>query len=269
MSIDLSEFHDIFFEECTEGLSVMESGLLTLDNGTDVEEINAIFRAAHSIKGGGASFGFTDISEFTHVMETLLDEMRDGRRQVTREIVDLLLESVDVLRDMVTAAKDDDECDETRTAEVKQKLERVLAGKDEDDGGGPDTEIGQAESQDSQESDDRTLKLWKIEFKPHADMLKGGNDPARIFRELETLGELTVVSDTSAVPPLDEIDPELSYLKWVLELRTDAAEESIREMFSWVEDESDLSITTIGEDKEKSASENNTESRRFRTEDCY
>ncbi|NNJ93621.1 MAG: hypothetical protein HKP57_02645, partial [Halobacteria archaeon] len=53
MSIDLSEFHDVFFEECFEGLEVMESGLLTLDQGTDIEEINAIFRAAHSIKGGG------------------------------------------------------------------------------------------------------------------------------------------------------------------------------------------------------------------------
>ena len=67
MSIDLSELHDVFFEECFEGLEVMESGLLNLDQGTDIEDINAIFRAAHSIKGGVASFGFTEISEFTHV----------------------------------------------------------------------------------------------------------------------------------------------------------------------------------------------------------
>ncbi|PCJ23693.1 MAG: chemotaxis protein CheA, partial [SAR86 cluster bacterium] len=73
MSIDLSEFHDMFFEECFEGLDVMESGLLSLDKSADVEEINAIFRAAHSIKGGGASFGFMEMSSFTHVMETLLD----------------------------------------------------------------------------------------------------------------------------------------------------------------------------------------------------
>ena len=131
MSIDLSEFHDIFFEECFEGLEVMETGLLNLDKGLDgsidVEEINAIFRAAHSIKGGGASFGFDDISKFTHVMETLLDEMRDGRRPVARLAVDLLLESVDCLQEMVNAARDGKDCDQQRTTEVNQRLLDMLA----------------------------------------------------------------------------------------------------------------------------------------------
>ena len=131
MSIDLSEFHDIFFEECFEGLEVMETGLLNLDKGLDgsidIEEINAIFRAAHSIKGGGASFGFDDISKFTHVMETLLDEMRDGRRPVTRQAVDLLLESVDCLQEMVNAARDKKDCDQQRTTEVNQRLLDMLA----------------------------------------------------------------------------------------------------------------------------------------------
>ena len=78
--MDLSEVQDIFFEECHEGFDVLESGLLNLDSSTDVEEINSIFRAAHSIKGGAGTFGFPEISDFTHVMETLLDEMRDRLR---------------------------------------------------------------------------------------------------------------------------------------------------------------------------------------------
>jgi two-component system chemotaxis sensor kinase CheA len=251
MSIDLSEFHDIFFEECTEGLSVMESGLLTLDKGTDIEEVNAIFRAAHSIKGGGASFGFTDISKFTHVMETLLDEMRDGRREVTQSIVDLLLESVDVLRDMVEAAKDGEESDAERTEKVKVQLDKVLAGNE----GVDSAQTGEApvataqEAVENKPSSDASGQGWKIEFKPHSGLLKGGNDPARIFRELEALGELTVVSDTTALPDFNEIDPESSYLSWVLELRGDASKESIEELFSWVEDESDLVITPILEEK--------------------
>jgi len=85
MSIDMAQFHQVFFEESFEGLEVMESGLLNLDMGdVDDEAINTIFRAAHSIKGGSGTFGFTSVSDFTHVMETLLDEMRDGRRQVTK-----------------------------------------------------------------------------------------------------------------------------------------------------------------------------------------
>lgn len=242
MSIDLSEFHDIFFEECTEGLSVMENGLMSLDNGTDVDEINSIFRAAHSIKGGGASFGFSSISEFTHVMETLLDEMRDGRRNVTREIVDLLLESVDVLRDMVAAAKDEDDFDEQRSAEVKAHLEKVLSGEEEAASEESSTEATQSTAEETV-SDSQIG--WKIVFKPSVDMLKGGNDPARIFRELESLGKYTVDTDTSELPSLKDMDPCSSYLCWTIQLETDAEESAIREYFSWVEDESELSITPL------------------------
>ena len=138
MSIDLSEFHDIFFEECFEGLNVMESGMLNLDHGTDIEDINTIFRAAHSIKGGSASFGFMEISSFTHVMETLLDEMRSGHRAVTRPAVDLLLISVDDLRGMVDAAKAHTDIDQTRVSEVRRKLDSLLSGNP--DAGGSYTE---------------------------------------------------------------------------------------------------------------------------------
>jgi two-component system chemotaxis sensor kinase CheA len=76
MSIDMSQFHQVFFEECFEGLEAMESGLLTLDMGDiDSEIINTIFRGAHSIKGGSGTFGFTVVAEYTHIMETLLDEI--------------------------------------------------------------------------------------------------------------------------------------------------------------------------------------------------
>ncbi|MEE9397245.1 MAG: Hpt domain-containing protein, partial [Methylococcales bacterium] len=110
MSIDLAQFHQVFFEESFEGLDAMETGLLDLDTGdVDSEEINTIFRAAHSIKGGAGTFGFMEVSNFTHVMETLLDEMRDGRRQVTQPTVDVLLKSVDFLREMLTAIQDGEE----------------------------------------------------------------------------------------------------------------------------------------------------------------
>ncbi|MBA1333489.1 hypothetical protein QQ73_21430, partial [Candidatus Endoriftia persephone str. Guaymas] len=115
MSIDMAQFHQVFFEESFEGLEIMESGLLNMDPGTvDDEEINAIFRAAHSIKGGSGTFGFNDIASFTHVMETLLDEMRDGRRPVTSEAVDALLRSVDILRDMLSAASEEGEVEQEK-----------------------------------------------------------------------------------------------------------------------------------------------------------
>ena len=92
VDVDMAEIAQLFIEESLEGLAIMESGLLNLDLGAaDPETMNSIFRAAHSIKGGGATFGFTEVSEFAHHVETLLDEMRQGQRAVTREGVDLLL----------------------------------------------------------------------------------------------------------------------------------------------------------------------------------
>ncbi len=92
MAINMEQFHQTFFEESFEGLDAMESALLDLDAGAaDAEMINTIFRAAHSIKGGSGTFGFMDVANFTHLLETLLDEMRDGRRAVTSAAVNLLL----------------------------------------------------------------------------------------------------------------------------------------------------------------------------------
>ena len=83
MSIDLSQFHAVFFEESFEGLELMEAALLDLDVGNpDSEQINAIFRAAHSIKGGSGTFGFVQVAEFTHILETLLDKVRDGEQAI-------------------------------------------------------------------------------------------------------------------------------------------------------------------------------------------
>jgi two-component system chemotaxis sensor kinase CheA len=103
MSVDLSQFHQIFFEESFEGLDVMESELLEMDlDDVNEETVNTIFRAAHSIKGGAGTFGFMPISEFTHVVETLLDEIRSGQRTMKANYIDLFLQSVDCLRGMLS-----------------------------------------------------------------------------------------------------------------------------------------------------------------------
>ena len=107
MSFDLEmeEIVKVFFEESFEGLDAMESGLLTLDVHADRETINTIFRAAHSIKGGAGTFGFMEIAQFTHSVETLLDEMRNGVRAVPPDAVQVLLQSVDVIREMPQSAQ--------------------------------------------------------------------------------------------------------------------------------------------------------------------
>jgi two-component system chemotaxis sensor kinase CheA len=100
--IDLSQFYQVFFEEAGENLDNMEQLLLNVDlDSADDEELNAIFRCAHSIKGGAATFGFADVAELTHQMETLLDKLRRHELPPTREMVDVLLASGDALKAML------------------------------------------------------------------------------------------------------------------------------------------------------------------------
>jgi two-component system chemotaxis sensor kinase CheA len=99
---DLSQFYQIFFEEAGENLDQMERMLLDLDlSSVDDEELNGIFRCAHSIKGGAATFGFADVAELTHHMESLLDKLRRHELQPTTPMVDVLLESADASRGLL------------------------------------------------------------------------------------------------------------------------------------------------------------------------
>ncbi len=241
MSIDISQFHQTFFEESLEGLDIMESGLLSLDCGTvDTETINAIFRAAHSIKGGSATFGFTQVAEFTHAMETLLDEMREGKRQVTQESVEVLLRAVDCLREMIAAQRDGGSMDEQLAAQVQGEMEALL-GKT----GGDDPIDVSGNTSGTPAEADKACRTWLIDFRPHPDLLQTGNDPALLFRELATMGDLEVEVDDAALPPFPEFDAEQCHLKWRLKLTTTAGEDAIREIFEWVEDVCDLEITAL------------------------
>ncbi|MDX1549673.1 MAG: Hpt domain-containing protein, partial [Lysobacter spongiicola] len=110
--MDITQFHAAFFEESREGLQAMEAGLLRLESGEiDSETINVVFRAAHSIKGGAATFGFRAVSDLTHLLETLLDEARAGRRTLDSAATDALLASVDVLGGLLAVAEHGGEID--------------------------------------------------------------------------------------------------------------------------------------------------------------
>ncbi|WP_172967728.1 chemotaxis protein CheA [Hydrogenovibrio sp. JE_KL2] len=232
--MDMMEtFRQTYLEESFEGLDVMEAGLLELPPGEpDNEKINEIFRAAHSIKGGSGTFGFTEIIDFTHVLETLLDEMRDGRRQVTQEANDVMLQAVDVLRDMMTRLQNHETIDEERAAEVQAELERIL-GTSADGSSAEPAQVVASEPVATQEAGQGT---WKIELIPETELLQTGNEPIRIFRELETLGSLNAIVDDSSLPDINDLDPENLYLKWTLELSGDnIQEDDIREVFEWID----------------------------------
>ncbi len=243
MSIDLSQFKQTFIEESLEGLDIMESSLLNLDVGqADLDVINTIFRAAHSIKGGSGTFGFNDIASFTHVLETLLDEMRSGEREVSAPAIEALLSSVDCLRGMINALQEDGEYDQEHVAEIQKQLEIMLKGEESEEG---DYNSELPPSGESLETTSKGSSGWLIRFSPHADMLSTGNDPVLMFRELEELGTLNVDADISALPGFEDLVAEDAYLKWTVNLATDATLDQVKEVFAWVEDECDLEIEPL------------------------
>lgn len=251
MSIDMSQFHQVFFEECFEGLDAMESGLLNLDTGDiDAEMINTIFRGAHSIKGGSGTFGFHDVANFTHVMETLLDEMRDGRRKVTQSAIDVLLGSVDCLRTMLTSIQDGVSVDQATVEKYKAALEVQLNGTESVPVSEPEQSI-KVETADVVDAvavpDESEMpeQGWKIAFCPYLDLLKTGNDPVRMFRELAELGDYSVMVNTRDVPGFFELDPEECNLSWTLEIKGDISLQEINEVFSWVEGDCELDIQPL------------------------
>lgn len=127
--IDLSQFYQVFFEEAGENLDRMEKLLLDLDiESADDEELNAIFRCAHSIKGGAATFGFSDVAELTHQMETLLDKLRRHELTPTAPMVDVLLQSGDALRAQL-ARHQGNGGDELDTTELLFNIRAMVAGE--------------------------------------------------------------------------------------------------------------------------------------------
>ncbi|MDQ6978026.1 MAG: chemotaxis protein CheA, partial [Ghiorsea sp.] len=247
MSIDLDQFKQIFYEESFEGLDTMETGLLGMtDGGTDLDVVNDIFRAAHSIKGGSATFGFTALASFTHIMEGLLDEMREGKREADADVVNILLESVDEMRSLMSAYQNNEEPDVEHIKGLQKKLEQVCGMESSE---GSDKE---EEAADATEGDQRRLG-WNIEFKPHANMLVTGNDPILLLSELVDLGEMSLQAHDNKLPSLTDMDSEHCYLSWSIKLMgTDIEEEQITEIFEWVEDECDLEITGIYPERKRS-----------------
>jgi len=244
MSVDLSQFIPSFLEESFEGLELMETGLLNLQPG-DNETIHSIFRAAHSIKGGAGTFGFENVTEFTHLVETLLDEMRDGRRDITNKDTEILLESVDCMRLLIEAARDDVDYDQAKVAQISALLSETLG----------DEQSSSNEGEASSNIDKPKGSGYHIKFVPEHSLAKTGNDPLFLFSALAELGELTIFANTQELPALMDIDAQELYLSWQLTLHTEVEEAEIIEIFEWVEDECLLELTAINDNSADSGTD--------------
>ncbi|HEY4446629.1 MAG TPA: chemotaxis protein CheA [Steroidobacteraceae bacterium] len=241
LDLEMAEIAKVFFQESREGLDVMESGLLGLGASADNENINTIFRAAHSIKGGSATFGFAEVAAFTHGVETLLDEMRNGVRPVTAEAIQTLLQACDCLREMIAATEAEQPLDQVRIASLNSDILHILGERPDDTPAPPPAGDAAAGTGAANESTG-----WRVVFDPVADLLRLRNEPARMFTELRRLGAFAAHADASRLPLLDALDPESCYLSWNIEINGQIPRAKLSEVFDWVDSGCRLEFTPTG-----------------------
>lgn len=248
MSDDLDAIQAIFFEECAEGLTAAEAGLTALADGSrDPEVIAAVFRAVHSIKGGSGAFGHDALLGFSHRFENVLDALRAGRLAPTPQLLQLLLQSCDMLADHVAAARDGGEA--PADAAVAAQLDGWLTeGEAPAPAPAPvaeEDEFGFAPVAVDLEDLDAPVEAaapWRVRFRPSAAALANGGEPLLLLREVERLGGTVRACDLSALPPLAELDPEGAYLVWEMSVPGPVAEAELHDCFDFVAPDSLVEI---------------------------
>ncbi|PYM92044.1 MAG: chemotaxis protein CheA [Candidatus Rokuibacteriota bacterium] len=230
----------LFIEEATQSIAEFEAGLLQLErNPDDPGTVALIFRLAHSLKGGSSMMGFTEMAGFTHILESLLDQLRRGARVATPAVVDALLASGDVLRGVLAriavgpeAPAHPDEFTERVRASLTALLESAHT----------------PEPQAAGASLSEAPRLLRIDFRPSPDALQRGLDPLRILAQLVELGQVrAVTADLSALPPLSELQAERCYLAWTVTLLTARPQHELDGLLSFAADADGARITSAVE----------------------
>ena len=251
-------FKQSFREEAREILVDLESALLELnDNHRDMELVKRVFRALHTIKGSGSMFGFEDMAAFTHNLETAFDEVRNGRLEISAELVDLTLSALDQIRAMLEeGAAEAPVADPDACVQILAKV-RHLTGKPEsvpvqtksapprNDSISAAQSASQSSSQSSSQAAAGAVREWSIRFAPGADFMLNGSNPLSLVQELRQMGGLAIRASMDSVPPLGELDPERCYIHWEMVLATAAGRDAIRDVFIFVEDTCELSIEPV------------------------
>jgi len=239
--------NDAFREEAYELLTELETALLMLEEcPDDMELISRVFRAMHTIKGSGAMFGFDEISAFTHEIETVFDLVRNGEIAVTKEMVDLCLLARDQIKAMLDASAGEARVDETRTEHLVQAFREFLPENKEcpaqEQVSQEGVDGGQAQHEPARKS---ALKTYRIHFKPASDIFANGTNPLNLLRELSDLGEARVVAQVEEIASLENLDPESCQVHWDIILTTAEDKDAIRDVFIFVEDDSEIRIEMI------------------------
>jgi two-component system chemotaxis sensor kinase CheA len=235
---DMREALDMFVTEARDLVQELEEGLLELEGQpAGSETVNAVFRAAHTLKGSSGLFGLAHLVEFTHVVETVLGSVREGALEVTPGLVSALLPCTDQISTMIEGLAggrlEPSASEAADSARLLSGLEPYLS---DFSGSIPPAAATVAELES-------TERAWHLVLRFGEDCLRNGMDPLSFLRYLASLGSVTAVKlDTSHLPPADEMDPESCYLGFEVELLTEVPKNEIESVFDFVREDSDIRI---------------------------
>ncbi len=241
MNVDLSQFYQVFFDESAENLAEMERIFLAIDPANpDDEELNAVFRAAHSIKGGAGTFGFPDITVVTHTLESLLDLVRHHEIALTREMVDVFLQAGDAITMQLTGHRDGSSVDQQLIERVCEQLSAISGCSV----ASPVTKQVQSTSPAPPElnAEAASESTYRIVFTPPHDLYTRMVRMEPIFEELSAMGDFTLTAGIEPHHEFANYDPTRCLAIWEMTLTTDRTPDDIREVFMFVADEDEIRI---------------------------
>ena len=230
-----TDLRETFFGECEDLLEATETGLRDLADGAfDLEVVNSVFRAVHSMKGGAGAFKLAELVAFAHKFETVLDRVRSGDLVADDSVLKTLLRASDQLADLVGAARGGDPSSSPANIDLMEDLE-ALAGHDE----AADAPMSFAPMALDFSSFAAPIALggsYKIQLKPQHGFYQAGHDPLVIARNLAALGTLEVIKVTEELPDWDKLNFGEGYVSWEFRLTTERPRDDIHEVIEFVED---------------------------------
>lgn len=239
--MDMNQLMQTFLAESRDLLEDMERHLLEAERGeSSPDAVNAIFRAAHTIKGSGGLFDLPQLVGFTHVVESVLDLVRDEALTLSSDLIGLLLVCCDHIHALVETAADPSHADLAALAAEAEpllaQLQTYLQG----------CACGVTATAIQHSTPEKQSGYWRITLKLFADALRFGNSPLKLIRNLRGLGSVeSIHTDISQLPALDDLDPEANYLGFQILLRSDADRAAIEDVFEFVREDCDLDIVAV------------------------
>lgn len=248
MTLNLDQAQQTFIVEARELLQDMEASLLRLESQPeDSDTLGAIFRAAHTIKGSAGLFGLAPIVHFTHIVEDVLDRLRDGAVRVDGALVALLLQSADHMLELVEVVASQgaalSDAALAREAALAERLQHYRSAGSAMPVPVPASARASATTQAIPTQDSVASELWHISLRFGRDVFRNGMDPLSFLRYLNTLGRIEHITTLAdALPVLGEVDAESCYLGFEIDFASDATRSAIAEAFDFVRDDCQIHI---------------------------